>query len=426
VKRVSKRVAVVILLVLATLVWTVAGVAIWANRQMLDTKNWVQTSDQLLRNDTIRVALSNALLDRLYQSAPVENQVRDALPPQLQGLAAPAAAAVRQAASNRVPEILGSDAALTAWEKANEGAHKAFLKIVNGDVAANGQVNLDVEQLLKQVAAGTGLPSGVVDKLPAQYRQIQILKSDQLKTTQDAVKILKSLPWILLPLGFLLFAAAVYLSADRRRGLLMSAACVIFAGVAILAIRRVAGNQIVNALADAPNIRPAAKSALLIGTSLLTDVAWGGILIGLLVMFGAWLWGPGRWATSARRAAAASFRDRPLLLRGALGIVLLLLIIWGPVPWTRNPIWILVLIVAAYVWLEVLRHRTIKEFPDAQSGDLMRNVRSAMPKRGASPAPAAADDDLGRLERLADLHTKGVLDDDEFEREKAALLTPAP
>jgi len=426
VKRVSKRVAVVVLLVLATLIWTVAGVAIWANRQMLDTKNWVQTSDSLLRNETIRVALSNVLLDRLYQSAPVETQVREALPPQLQGLAAPAAAAVRQAASNRVPEILGSDAALTAWEKANEGAHKVFLKIVNGDVAAGGEVNLDVEQLLKQVAAGTGLPSGVVDKLPPQYRQIQVLKSDQLKSTQDAVRILKSLPWILLPLGFLLFAAAVYLSADRRRGLVYSAACVIFAGVAILAIRRVAGNQIVNALADAPNIRPAAKATLLIGTSLLTDVAWGGILLGLLVLFGAWLWGPGRWATSARRAAAASFRDRPLLLRGALGLLLLLLIIWGPVPWTRNPIWILVLIVAAYVWLEVLRHRTVKEFPDAQGGDLMRNMRGALPRRGA-PAPApAADDHLDRLERLADLRTRGVLDEAEYEREKAAVLSAAP
>jgi Short C-terminal domain len=424
VKRVSKRIAVVILLVLATLLWTIGGVAIWANRQMLDTKHWVQTSDNLLRNEQIRVALSNALLDRLYQSAPVENQVRDALPPQLQGLAAPAAAAVRQAASNRVPEILGSDAALTAWEKANEGAHKVFLKIVEGDVAAGGEVNLDVEQLLKQVAAGTGLPSGVVDKLPPQYQQIQILKSDQLKTTQDAVNILKSLPWILLPLGFLLFAAAVYLSPDRRRGVVWCAGCVIFAGVAILAIRRLAGAEVVNALADAPNIRPAAKAALAIGTSLLTDVAWGGILLGIIVLLGAWLWGPGRWATSARRAAAASFRDRPLLLRGALGFLLLLLIIWGPVPWTRNPIWILVLIVAAYVWLEVLRHRTLEEFPDAQSGELMRNIRGALPRRGA-PAPAP-DDHLDRLERLADLRTRGVLDEAEYEREKAAVLTPSP
>jgi hypothetical protein len=420
---VTKRIAVVILLVLATLLWTIGGVAIWANRQMLDTKNWVQTSDALLRNDAIRVALSNALLDRLYQSAPVETQVREALPPQLQGLAAPAAAAVRQAASRRVPEILGSDAALTAWEKANQGAHKAFLKIVNGDVAAGGEVNLDVDQLLRQVAAGTGLPAGVVDKLPAKYRQLQILRSDQLKTTQDAVNLLQNLPWILLPLGTVLFAGAIFLAADRRRAVLWCGACLLLAGVTVLAVRRLGSDAVVNALADAPNIRPAAKAALAIGTSLLTDVAWGGILIGAIVMLGAWLWGPGKWATSTRRAVAPTFRDRPAVARVALAFVLLLLVIWGPVPWTRNPIWILVLIVAAFVWLEVLRRRTLEQFPDVPAGEVMARFRGGL-SRGRGPAPV--DDQLSRLERLADLHTRGVLDEAEYEREKAAVLSAAP
>jgi hypothetical protein len=389
---VTKRIAVVVLLVLATLLWTVAGVAIWANRQMLDTKNWVQTSDALLRDTAIRNALSNALLDRLYASAPVENQVREALPPQLQGLAAPAAAAVRQSASRRVPEILGSDAALAAWEKANEGAHKALLKIVNGDVAAGGEVNLDVDGLLRQVAAGTGLPEGVVDKLPPQYRQLQILRANQLKTTQDAVHLLKSLPWILLPLATLLFAIAVFLSADRRHTIVWCGACAVLAGVAILAVRRLAGDAVVNALADAPNVRPAAKAALAIGTALLTDVAWGSILIGAIVVLGAWLWGPAQWATSARRAVAPTLRDRPAVARVALGFLLLLLVIWGPVPWTRNPIWVLVVTIAAFVWLELLRRRTLED----------------------------------PLVRLDDLHTRGELDEAEYEREKAAVLSGAP
>jgi hypothetical protein len=381
----AKRIAVIVLLVLATLLWSIGGVAIWANRQMLDTKNWVQTSDALLRDAAIRTALSNALLDRLYESAPVETRVREALPPQLQGLAAPAAAAVRQAASRRAPEILGSDAALGAWEKANEGAHKTLLKLLNGDLAANGQVNLDVDGLLRQVAAGTGLPSGVVDKLPAQYRQLQILKSDQLKSTQDAVQILKSLPWILLPLSVVLFGAAIFLAADRRRTIVWCGGCAVISGVAVLAIRRVGGDAVVNALADAPNIRPAAKAALSIGTSLLTDVAWGSILIGAIVMLGAWLWGPASWALAARRAVAPIFRDRPALPRVALGLLLLLLLIWGPVPWTRNLIWLLIVAAAAFVWLELLRRRT-----------------------------------------LADVHAGGVGDDAEYEREKAEVVSGAP
>jgi hypothetical protein len=419
----TKRIAVVVLLVLGTVLWSIGGVAIWANRQMLDTKNWVQTSDALLRDAKIRAALSNALLDRLYQSAPVETQVRESLPPQLQGLAAPAAAAVREAASRRVPEILGSDAALTAWEKANQGAHKALLKIVNGDVAAGGEVNLNVDALLRQVAAGTGLPAGVVDKLPAKYRQLQILKSDQLKTAQNGVDLLRALPWILLPLAALMFAGAIFLSADRRRTVVWCGACALFAGVLVLAIRRLGGDAVVNSLADAPNIRPAAKATIAIGTSLLTDVAWGSILIGAIVMLGAWLFGPGRRATSARRAAAPSFRDHPAAARVVLGILLLLLLIWGPVPWTRNPIWMLIVAAAAFIWLEVVRRRTLDEFPDVPAGDLMRRVRGGLPRRRE---PAPADDPLQRLEHLVDLHTRGVLDEAEYEREKAALLSAAP
>jgi hypothetical protein len=103
--------------------------------------------------------------------------------------------------------------------------------------------------------------------------------------------------------------------------------------------------------------------------------------------------------------------------------VLLLLVIWGPVPWTRNPIWILVLIVAAFVWLEVLRRRTLEQFPDVPAGEVMARFRGGL-SRGRGPAPV--DDQLSRLERLADLHTRGVLDEAEYEREKAAVLSAAP
>jgi hypothetical protein len=53
----------------------------------------------------------------------------------------------------------------------------------------------------------------------------------------------------------------------------------------------------------------------------------------------------------------------------------------------------------------------------------MRRMRGGLPGRRRSPAP---DDPLLRLERLADLRTRGVLDETEYEREKAALLNAAP
>jgi hypothetical protein len=78
---------------------------------------------------------------------------------------------------------------------------------------------------------------------------------------------------------------------------------------------------------------------------------------------------------------------------------------------------------AAFAWLEWMRRRTVDEFADVPAGELMRRVRSSLP--GRRPA-APADDPLLRLERLADLRTRGVLDETEYEREKAALLSTAP
>lgn len=418
----TRRTGIVVLLVLATLFWAIGGFAIWANRQLLNTDNWVATSDQLLRDEAIRTALSTALLDRLYQSAPVETAVRDQLPDNLKPLAAPVAAAARRVATERAPEILGTDAALTAWEKTNETAHKVFLKLVNGDLAPGGKVNLDVENLLTQVASGVGLPTSVVQKLPPQYQQITVLKSDQLKSSQDAVSLLKSLPWILLPLALILFAAAVWLAADKRRGILWAGGCMIFAGVIVLAARRLGSDYVVNAIADAPNIRPAAKATLAIGTSLLTDVAWGSIVLGVFVVVGSWLSGPGKQATALRSVSAPAMRDHAAATRVALAFLILLLLIWGPVPWTRNVWWMLVFTIIAFGWLESVRRRTLEEFPDVQAGELSRRVRGVLPGRRASAA--SEDDSLTRLERLADLRARGVLDEDEYQREKAALVPP--
>ena len=67
--------------------------AIWANRQLLDTDNWTDTSTQLLEDDEIRGQLSIYLIDQLYENVDVQAELADTLPPRLQPLAGPAAGA---------------------------------------------------------------------------------------------------------------------------------------------------------------------------------------------------------------------------------------------------------------------------------------------------------------------------------------------
>jgi predicted Zn-dependent peptidase len=72
------------------------------------------------------------------------------------------------------------------------------------------------------------------------------------------------------------------------------------------------------------------------------------------------------------------------------------------------------------VGFEALRRQTAREFPEAVPGKISL-PKSLSRDRGAAPA-TPEDARLDRLGRLAELHTQGVLSDEEFDREKARIL----
>jgi hypothetical protein len=183
-----------------------------------------------------------------------------------------------------------------------------------------------------------------------------------------------------------------------------------FAGIALFAVRTIGGSVVTDALADAPNAHAVADDTWAIATSLLVDVAEGSFLFGFFLAVGAWLVGEGRRATAIRRAFAYSLRERPGLVRAGLGVAILLLVIWGPVPWTQRLWGIAIFTVLAYLWLELVRRLTLEEFPDEPAPQPSMHL----PWRTGGRA--------SELERLAVLRERGVLSQEEFDREKAALL----
>lgn len=403
----GRGIAVTALLVIGTLLWTALGFAIWANRQALNTDNWVDTSSSLLEDDDIRTAVGLFIIDRLYQSDEVEARIAQVLPPRLVQLAKPAAAGLKEVAQRNAGRVLGTAAALQAWEAANRAAHRTLLRILESDVASE-DVSLDLGNLFEQMATATGLPPEAVQKLPPSVTSLQVLKADKLQTARDGLDLFKTLLWVLLGLTLAVFAGAIALSRDRRRTIVKVGGCIMFAGVALYAIRTLGGSAVVDALADAPNAHAVADDAWAISTSLLVDVSQGSFLFGLFVVVGAWLAGAGRRATAARRASAYALRERPGLVRAGLGAAILLLVIWGPVPWTQRLWGIATFTILAFLWLELIRRLTLEQFPDEPA------PRLSLPWRANRRA--------GELERLAALRERGVLSQAEFDREKAELL----
>ena len=111
-----------------------------------------------------------------------------------------------------------------------------------------------------------------------------------------------------------------------------------------------------------------------------------------------------------------SSEDHPLVVHGTLAVLLLLLLAWGPAGTPRRLIGIVIVVILAFVGLEILRRQTVRDFPN-EVGHYDFHWR----RRGGSGAPA--DERVESLERLAALHETGALTDDEYEAEKALLAT---
>ncbi|MDP9135988.1 MAG: hypothetical protein M3N56_14310, partial [Actinomycetota bacterium] len=86
------------LVVLASVLAFAAILAVWANRQLLNTDNWTDTSTELLENRVIRDQIALYLVDALYANVDVSAELEAAFPERLQPLAGPAAGALRQVA----------------------------------------------------------------------------------------------------------------------------------------------------------------------------------------------------------------------------------------------------------------------------------------------------------------------------------------
>jgi hypothetical protein len=302
--------------------------------------------------------------------------------------------------------------------------HQRFVRVVKGEAEAvqteGGDVVLVLSPLLSDLAEQVGL-GDVAARLPANAGTIVIMDSDQLEAVQRLVRILDFMATWLWAIALLCWALAVYLSPGRRLKTLRGIAFgLLFVGLAVLAILRVAGNFVVDSLVEVPSNRAAAENAFGILTETLKTSAWTLTAIAILMILGTWLAGPGRRATAFRRASAPVLRDRPEVVWGVFAFVVLLVLLWGPIRATRNLVGIVVLVGLAALGLWAYRRLTLNEFPDAAAGEWSLSGTVGRLRGGSG------DSHVAQLERLAALRSQGALSEEEFEAEKAALLASGP
>ncbi|MGA7703893.1 MAG: hypothetical protein WB998_03245 [Solirubrobacteraceae bacterium] len=386
----------------ATVLGIVAIFAVWANRQLLDTGYWTSTNTKLIESPPIREAVSVYLTEQLYANVDVSGELGKELPSELKPLAAPAAGALKDVVQKGINLLLERPQVQELWSKANQVTHAQFVRLIENKgsivkLPGGGAVVLDLRPMLGEVAQKVGAPSSLVEKIPPKVAQLRIVTSKQLNTMQKAVNLLRSLAIVLPLLVFALFALAVYLARGRRHQTLIAVGVAfIGAGLVVVVARGIIGTKVVDSLANTEAVRPAAQAAWSIGTSVLADIAWSTVLIGIPLILAGLLAGSTHTAIHLRRLMAPYLRDRPDITFGIVAFVLLLLFWWGPIVATKTLTGVLIIIVLAVFGTEMLRRLTAKEFPDAHTKAFLTNAGSTGTESGGSgpatpsePGPSA-------------------------------------
>jgi hypothetical protein len=422
---------VTVLLVLGTLVTLLAIFSIWANRQLLNTDNWVSTSDRLLTNEKVDERLADYLAEEVFTGARLEAKLEEALPPKFAPLAGAVAGGLHGLAPQVAERLLEAPRVQALWSAANRRAHEELLQVLDGGGTTvsteNGTVTLDLRPLVESVGERVGA-NELGEQLPVGAGRLTIIHSDELEAAQKGVKLLRHLPIVLTLLALIFFGLAIWLAGPRRREALRAVGIgFVVAGVIVLLLRSLGGHYVVDALAKTDSGKPAFEEVWGIATSLLATVARSALAFGVLVFLAAWLAGPTALATALRREAAPYVRAHQAAAYVAAAALFLILVAWAPVAAFRKPLGMLVLAVLLAIGAELLRLQILREFPHAEHGEIGARVKARTEgllrgRGGEAPSGDPAAGGVADLERLAALHREGDLSDEEYARAKASVL----
>ncbi len=435
------RIKIRILVVLASIFAFLSIFTTWIDRQLLDTDQWVETSGEMLEERVISDAVADYAVDQLFSKVNIAKTLDRRLPEDLKPLAGPISGGARELGTRAAEQALQTPRVQALWKDANRAAHSQLIAILEGDTdtvsTREGRVVLDLRPIVLQLAQRIGVERQAEERLPRNIAELEIADAKQLETARTITRALNGLAWLFSIGTLVLFALAAYLAKGRRWMVVLGYGLgLIAAGLAALALKSVASGLVVDSLAQTEAARPPAEAAWTIGTSLLSSIASGVIIYGVLFTVASFLASPANGAVTIRQALAPTLRERPGVAWGVFAAATFLaLIIWPPDD-SRQLVLTLAAIAVAAAGLEALSRKTHHEFPDARRGDWLVQMRQRARRASAeagrrigSAMRELTDDDrdpedalLDRLERLGELKKRGIVTAAEFREQKKRLI----
>lgn len=453
----ARRGIAIALMAGAVLLLLAAVIAGWMRVQLLDTDTWVETSRESLAEPDVSSAVSRYAVDQLFTYTEPQNLVRDAAPPRLAPLVGPATGALREAAYTAADRAMESEQLNQVWAEANRAAHERLVKVVEGDGEIVREtpegLRLDVRPLMLAVAQRLGLEGKLIARIPESVTLIEPPNSAGLERSLETLRRLDRAAPLLAILAFVLLIAAVAVAprGSRRSMVLVWGVSTLFAGILLGILRSSGSGMLAESMTDQPSWRDAIEAVYANATELLRLAARSMVLVGLVTIAGAWYVGESRGAVAARDVTVPSLRRHPIVAWAGLAVVAYVAFTRLPALESREPLGTLLLVVLLGIGFALVQREALRLVPEgaepgparhalgtlrarmsdsvtgeaaastSTNGGTVARTEAATAVVGALPGDAAPDVSQ-RLERLDDLHRRGVLDDEEFGAAKRMLL----
>jgi hypothetical protein len=300
------RVIAVVLVVVGCVLAPISVLGIWARNTLLDTDQYVDTVGPLAENAAIQEAVADRVSERLAASD-LEDQVADALPERAAFVAPFVADGLERLVHDLTRRFLESDQFHTLWDEANRRAHRQVLAVLEGEGTEtvrtrNGQVVLELGPVIDRVQRalddrGIDVFDQESDRVP---REFVLFESEGLRSAQSGVRLLRRLTFTLPVVSLLFLGGGILLSVNRRQTMLKAALGVALAIALVLTGANLGRDVYLDAIENAGRSRDAGAAAFDQVLSYLRVGLRATFALGIVIAIGAWLAGPGRFATRIR------------------------------------------------------------------------------------------------------------------------------
>ena len=190
------RVLVWTLIALASLLLVVSMAANWVQREVLNTDQVVDTTDQILEDQDVQEALSIYLVDELYANVDVAAQLEQQLPGSAQALSAPLAAATRQLALDVSEKALASPRVQALVSNAVRVAHGQFVSLIRDEdeyvSTTGGDVTIEYGSVVADLAVRLGIDPETVTTIQGIVQDLSKDLEQRLTAVQDQVKSVRA------------------------------------------------------------------------------------------------------------------------------------------------------------------------------------------------------------------------------------------